>query len=243
MGLPSIEVRGLDYRYQPAGPPVLRGVDLTLEEGWRCLLVGANGAGKTTLLAILGGQYMVPEEAVRVLGRSAFHDTSLAREVAFLSGTFPFRGDVRVGSILDRSPGLDAARIAELVECLEVDRDWHMHRVSDGQRRRVQILLKLAHAPRVLLLDEVTTDLDVVVRSELLRLLQRESEERGATILYATHIFDGLDGWATHLCYLEHGRVARIAELDAIEELQALRRAGVWSPLHRLVEGWLRASR
>lgn len=44
--------------------------------------------------------------------------------------------------------------------------------------------------------------LDVVVRQDLLRWLRRESETRGATILYATHIFDGLDDWPTHLHYL-----------------------------------------
>ena len=49
---------------------------------------------------------------------------------------------------------------------------------------------------------QVTVSLDVVVRQDLLRWLRRESETRGATILYATHIFDGLDDWPTHLHYL-----------------------------------------
>ena len=66
-----------------------------------------------------------------------------------------------------------------------------MHRVSDGQRRRVQLLLGLVRPFDILLLDEVTTCLDVIVRQDLLRWLQRETETRGATVLYATHIFDG----------------------------------------------------
>jgi CCR4-NOT complex subunit CAF16 len=222
---------------------VLDDVGLALGQGLRCLLVGANGAGKTTLLAVLGGRYMVPEECVRVLGRPAFHDTSLARVVTFIGGPFPFRGDVPVRTILKRTPGLDPKRVAEIVECLDIDPDWHMHEVSDGQRRRVQILLKLVYPSRLLLLDEVTTDLDVVARADLLTFLRRETETRGATILYATHIFDGLDEWATHLCYMERGRVRLMDELAQIQELQALRRRGVTSPLHRLVEGWLRNER
>ena len=57
----------------------------------------------------------------------------------------------------------------------------------------------------MLLLDEVTVSLDVIVRMDLLAWLKRESEERGATVIYATHIFDGLDGWPTHLHYLKKG--------------------------------------
>lgn len=48
----------------------------------------------------------------------------------------------------------------------------------------------------------MTVSLDVIVRQDLLRWLKRESEVRGATILYATHIFDGLDDWPTHMHYL-----------------------------------------
>ena len=92
--------------------------------------------------------------------------------------------------------------ILQLLELLGVDPEWRMHQVSDGQRRRVQLLLGLVRPFEILLLDEITTSLDVVVRQDLLHWLQKESEVRGATIIYATHIFDGLDDWPTHLTYL-----------------------------------------
>lgn len=58
---------------------------------------------------------------------------------------------------------------------------------------------------QVLLLDEITVDLDVLGRADLMRFLQEECETRGATIIYATHIFDGLEFWPTHLAYLAGG--------------------------------------
>ncbi len=58
---------------------------------------------------------------------------------------------------------------------------------------------------QVLLLDEITVDLDVLGRADLLAYLRAETEERGACIVYATHIFDGLEAWATHLMYLADG--------------------------------------
>jgi CCR4-NOT complex subunit CAF16 len=60
----------------------------------------------------------------------------------------------------------------------------------------------------LLLLDEVTVDLDVLARAELMNFLTAECAERGATIVYATHIFDGLERWATHLALLASGRLA-----------------------------------
>jgi len=57
----------------------------------------------------------------------------------------------------------------------------------------------------VLLLDEVTVDLDVMVRDELLTFLRNDSIARGATILYATHIFDGLGSFPTHIAHMRFG--------------------------------------
>jgi CCR4-NOT complex subunit CAF16 len=240
---PAVAISGLDFRYPDAVEPVLRGLDFALPKAVRCLLVGRNGAGKSTLLALIAGRHMIADQAVRVLGRPAFADTSLVEHVAFLGGTFPFDVDLGVDEILARRPHVEAARRDRLIEVLGVDPRWRMSRVSDGQRRRVQILLALLAPAELLLLDEVTTDLDVIARADLLRFLRDESEGRGATILYATHILDGLEEWATHLAYLEGGRIRRFAPLDGITELEELRRARTPAPLLRLVDGWLRAPR
>jgi CCR4-NOT complex subunit CAF16 len=236
----AIEVNGLTFRYPTDERVVLDRVTLAVPRAARCLLVGANGAGKSTLLQILAGKYMLPAETVRVLGRAAFHDTTLTADRAFLGGAFPLDIDIGVDEILARADDVDPTRRDRLLRVLDVDTRWRMHRVSDGQRRRVQILLGLLRPVAVLLLDEVTTDLDVIARADLLELLREESDTRGLTILYATHIFDGLERWATHLCHLAHGRIVEMAPLDDIAELQALRASAVSSPLHRLVETWLR---
>jgi CCR4-NOT complex subunit CAF16 len=217
---PVIVARDLRFRYRGGSHWVLDGVDLAIERGSRCLVIGANGAGKTTLLRILAGKHMVDPEVVRVLGSSAFHDTELAGRVEFLGANFPFTVDLTVREVVDHQIGIDAARMAYLIEVLDIDPGWHMHAVSDGQRRRVQLLLGLMRPRDVLFLDE-------------------ESEQRGATVLYATHIFDALDEWATHLVYLVAGRVKVASRLDELAELREMegRRS---SPLFHLIEDWLR---
>ena len=61
----------------------------------------------------------------------------------------------------------------------------------------------------MLLLDEITVDMDVLGRLDLLDFFRQECEERGATIIYATHIFDGLEPWITHVSYVAQGKLLR----------------------------------
>lgn len=272
---PAIAVRGLDFRYpEPAGVtgvsdtrreagPLFAGLSLDIPAGSRCLLLGQNGVGKTTLLRVLAGRHLVPESAVRVLGRSAFHDTSLAGRVVFLGGPFPFDVDLSVAEILrgrrheeagPARPGVAEgreARLSRLLTVLGIDPAWRMARLSSGQRRRVQILLGLLPEVEVVLLDEVTADLDVLARADLLDLLREESEARGVTVVYATHVLDGLTRWATHLLFLSPGagpggpgsRVRALAPLAEVPELVALQQAGAPAPLLQLTERWLREDR
>jgi len=87
----------------------------------------------------------------------------------------------------------------ELVEILDINLEWRMHAVSDGERRRVQLAMGLLRPWTVLLLDEITVDLDLLSRSNFLNFLKRESESRACTIVYATHILDNLAAWPSHL--------------------------------------------
>jgi CCR4-NOT complex subunit CAF16 len=237
--MPTIQITDLSFAYRLGDTLALSDVTFGVEAGERCLLVGANGAGKTTLLRVIAGKHMIDRDVVQVFSRPAFHDTSLAAEVALLGGPFPFEVDVRVGDMVGAT-GADPRRRERLIEILDVDLDWHMHRISDGQRRRVQLLIGLLHPCRVLLLDEVTTDLDLVGRADLLAFLREETELRGACVLYATHIFDRMEGWASHIALLDRGRLALKRRLDELDALRRLRVAGAEAPLSQLVEGWLR---
>jgi CCR4-NOT complex subunit CAF16 len=232
----AIEVRDLHFAYRGDRQEVLGGIDLQIAAGRRVLVIGANGAGKTTLLRVIAGKHMVDASTVQVLGRSAFHDPELSTRIEMLGGRFPFEVDLSVAEILGRQRDVDPARRDRLIEVLGVDVGWHMHAVSDGQRRRVQLLLGLMRPRELLLLDEITTDLDLIARQDLLAFLRSESERTGTTILYATHIFDTLERWATDLIYLVGGKILLHAPIATLPELSA---PGS-EPLVAIVERWLR---
>jgi CCR4-NOT complex subunit CAF16 len=226
-----IAIDRLTFTYPGTTTPVFDDLSLSVPAGARCLLLGANGVGKSTLLRLIAGKHLIANQTIRVLGRPAFQDTSLAGDVAFMGGPFPFSIDVSVGEILAGRSGIDPARRARVMDVLEIDPGWRMHRVSDGQRRRVQILLDLERTLSVILLDEVTADLDVLSRADLLGFLREESEQRGVTILYATHVLDGIADWATHLAFLSPGR------LRCFESVVA------GYPLRQSCERWMREDR
>jgi CCR4-NOT complex subunit CAF16 len=238
---PAVEVNDLTFSYPGAREPVLHRLSFALPAGARCLLLGANGAGKSTLLRLIAGRHMLGAGVARVLGRPAFQDTTLAGDVAFLGGPFPFAADISVRDILAARPGVDAKRRAAVLAMLDVDPAWRMHQVSDGQRRRVQLLLDLERTVRVILLDEVTAELDVLARADLLRFLREESGTRGVTTIYASHVLDGLEAFATDVAFLSRGRLRFFGPLP--DALAAAPPGAAGSTLHRLCEAWMREDR
>jgi CCR4-NOT complex subunit CAF16 len=242
---PAVELSDLRFTYPAAQRPVFDGLSLVIPKGARCLLLGGNGVGKSTLLRLVAGRYLISPEVIRVFGRPAFHDTGLAGEVAFLGGAFPFTVDISVREILAGRPGVDPGRRGHLMQVLEIDPAWRMHQVSDGQRRRVQILLDLERSVRLVLLDEVTADLDILARLQLLRFLRAESEDMAVTTVYATHVLDGLQDWATHLLFLGRAGVRYFGEIGSLPELAGSSGAQPGSPssLHRLCERWMAEDR
>merc|ERR1711966_271157 len=166
-----------------------------------------------------------------------------SRAVSFAGTNVAYQADVTVRRMLETAGEYDLARLQRLLEVLDVNMDWRMHMVSDGQRRRVQILMGLIKPFEVLLLDEVTVDLDVVARADLLKYLEKECQTRGATIVYATHIFDGLERWATHIGRITSGVMVKCGPLEAYDDFQALLASKAKSPLLKCVMAWLREER
>eukprot|EP00922_Rhytidocystis_sp_ex-Travisia-forbesii_P019046 GHVS01028268.1.p1 GENE.GHVS01028268.1~~GHVS01028268.1.p1 ORF type:complete len:271 (+),score=25.39 GHVS01028268.1:100-912(+) len=240
-----VDVRNLSFSYENEQSDYqkvkgLHEVSFQVKKGSRVLVVGGNGAGKSTLLSILGGKKMInPGDSALILGRPVFNDTSLSRNVMYMGEWWKHEVfmDVTLADCL--SEQLQCSRVKRLCRLLDVDLSWRISRVSDGQRRRCQLLANLAEPRDIYIMDEATTDLDVVARDSLMRMLREETENRNATILYATHIFDNLEGWPTHILYLKRGRIALFSQMDQVDRYHQLKADGVLNPLYSMVRDWL----
>ncbi|KAL4245820.1 P-loop containing nucleoside triphosphate hydrolase [Abortiporus biennis] len=244
----EIYSKELTYRHRPhdeESEPSLKDITFGLPKGSRTLLIGANGAGKSTLLQILAGKRLLTREGtdVRIKGKDVFRQ--YPGGVTFLGTEWAMnpvvRGDIVVSDFLNSVGGYrHKERRDKLLDILDVDLDWHMHAISDGERRRVQLVMGLMGEWDVLLLDEVTVDLDVLVRDDLLTFLKKDSEDRGATILYATHIFDGLDAFPTHIA---HMRLGSFVKPPTAWPFPGVKEVGARTRLYTVALDWLREDR
>lgn len=201
----------------------------------------ANGAGKTTLLRLLSGKRLAPNGTVSIAGVDPFKDG--LEGVTYLGLEWVLnpivRTDIDVPTLLASVGGnYYHARRDELVEILDIDLSWRMHTVSDGERRRVQLAMGLLRPWRVLLLDEITVDLDLLTRSNFLAFLKRETKSRACTIVYATHILDNLAQWPTHLVHMHMGLVKGWGSMEKFD-INAVQKSGN-SQLGELVLEWLK---
>ncbi|KAL2816387.1 P-loop containing nucleoside triphosphate hydrolase protein [Aspergillus cavernicola] len=217
---PDIQVQGLSYKFQD-GSSGLMDVGLDLPAGSRTLLIGANGAGKTTLLRLVSGKRLAPSNTISIAGKDPFKEglegvTYLGVEWVLNSIV---RTDIDVPTLLASIGGSAyPERRDELVDILDIDLRWRMHAVSDGERRRVQLAMGLIRPWQVLLLDEITVDLDLLSRSNFLAFLKRETESRPCTIVYATHILDNLAQWPTHLVHMHLGNVRQWGPIEKFSD-------------------------
>lgn len=249
-----------------------RGVeDINLQIPWGTtnLLVGPNGAGKSTLLKILAGKTLIKEGKLKLGGFDPFefslarheqHNSDINNYISYLGTEWAnnevVKRDIPVKLLISSIGGETySERRDELIQIMDLDPDWSMAYISDGERRRVQLVMGLLKPWKLLLLDEVTVDLDVIVRLNLLSFLKRECRERNSCVIYATHIFDGLGkDWCDRVIHLNDGKKADDVLIDNIsftndlEEVQISRdsnsmiswiKVALAESLHPLVLRWL----
>lgn len=230
-----VRVRSLVKRY--GRTVALDGAKMEVPEGAFYLMVGPNGAGKTTLLKVLLGLVSADAGESEVLGRSPARSGARIRARV---GYVPERQDAPYGWMrVDRMvrnhaayhPRWDAAYAERLAEVLELRPRVRYGQLSKGQQRRVQILMALAHRPRLLILDEPTDGLDPVMRERVQELLADHLSESPTSVLVSTHIVHEMEQLADRLGVLSSGRVeAQVAR----EELhRSVRRYRIEVP-----DGW-----
>ena len=230
----ALQLNDLAFSFGLSAPPVFSNINLTIQKGARVVLVGANGAGKTTLLNVIGGKRKPSCGAATVLGHDSFEYTPLSLKMNLVTSNWDEDLTLPVKTLVGNAiKGAHRSRVQALADALGIAELMHaeLADLSDGQRRRVQLFCKLVPMREVVLLDEATNSLDVLCRAALLSFLHDESELRGATIVFCTHIFDGLDGWATELVHLDNKALHHHVKAEELPAGQSL---------YQVVSGWLK---
>jgi len=232
-----------DVVFRRNGSEILHGIDLTVRAGERWALLGPNGAGKSTILGFCGAQTHPTSGTVEVLGRRLGRTElqALRRDIGHVNPRHPVRSAISVrdavltgitGTIelpmrwepapaeIERAEAL----IAEVGLTARRDAVWPT--LSQGERGRALIARALVARPRLLLLDEPTTGLDVAAREQFLETvdgLARAAPEL-ATIL-VTHHLEELPETTTHAIVIAHGSAVASGTVDAVVTTETISRA------------------
>ncbi|MFD9029891.1 ABC transporter ATP-binding protein [Streptomyces sp. NPDC059567] len=235
-----LEVRNLSVTYGSgaAAVPAVRGVDLTLAAGQKLGVAGESGCGKSTMAlallrllppsARLTGEILLDGEdvlamkwgrlrAVRWAGASivfqgAMHSLNavhrigdqIAEPLLTHGRSTPAAARKRVGELLEHV-GLPAARAAA-----------YPHELSGGQRQRVMIAMALACGPRLIVADEPTTALDVMIQAQILRLIERLVADDEISLLMISHDLAVLADTCDRLAVMYAGRVVEEGPARAV---------------------------
>lgn len=189
--------------YTIGGKTVLKDLSLTFAEGRRTAVIGPNGAGKSTLLRLLAGLARPSNGRILLDGRDihAFGRRELAQKLAVLPqgvtappdttvrrlvgyGRFPYHSYFQAGS-----PRLDREAIDWAMQVTKVTelQARQVSSLSGGERQRAFLAMTLAQQPKILLLDEPTTYLDIAHQLEVMQIIERLNREYGMTIIMVLH--------------------------------------------------------
>ena len=235
--MPAIEVRGLSFAYPGAEAAVLEGLDWSVPQGAFALLVGGTGSGKSTLLSLLKPEISPTGECageLRVLGESvADMDVRTSAERVGYVFQDPENQIVCETVWHEMAFGLEnlgmprdemRRRVAETSYFFGLE-DW-LHRDTDtlsgGRKQLLSLAAVLALRPRVLLLDEPTSQLDPVAEKNFLHALFRVNRELGCTVVVATHQPRPMLEYATCAYRIEGGRVREVADMASLGRREPL---------------------
>ncbi|WP_461569522.1 ABC transporter ATP-binding protein [Thermincola ferriacetica] len=231
--LPLFEIKNLIYYYPDIEKPALNNINLTIEEGEFLLVAGGSGSGKSSLARALAG--LIPDfyggkfgGKVLFQGRNLreIDRRSLAREVGIVFQD-PEKQLVMTSVEAEIAFGLENLslpqdemfrRVAEVMSFLDLSavKDEFTGNLSGGQKQRLALASVLAMQPKVLILDEPTSQLDPVAAEELLNLVKRLNEEMGLTIILIEQRLERCFHVADRLIIMERGEILKDGEADEV---------------------------
>lgn len=201
---------------------ILEDISLSIKEGELTTLLGENGCGKSTLLNILSG-YELPDE-----GQVTYKDVSLGKI------NFPFIHDIffvhekidymlkmnideYINLLKEKIPNWNEVIFQQMVKDRKIDLAKNFQSYSRGQRMQISLMIGLASSAKVLLLDEITSVIDVYGRKYFLDLLEKYVEQ-GNTVVITTNIINELEYYTDNLIVIKDKKIALNQSVKAIPD-------------------------
>jgi zinc/manganese transport system ATP-binding protein len=236
---PLIDLKGIYTAYEGSDLPVIRDATLQVMAGEFVIIGGPNGAGKTTLLESINGLVPITGGTARICGMDIRRDAhAIRKRVGYVIQNFAFdpltpfsveqvvlMGRYGLLGWLRRPGEADFRAVESAMKLLGIEdlARQPIGRLSGGQQQKVLIAQNIAREPKILLLDEPFSNLDLVTRDFIARVL-RDLADGGCTIMMVSHAFDGLPGDRLRIVAMNGGSICLNEECRADEVEEQVRR-------------------
>jgi ABC-2 type transport system ATP-binding protein len=196
----TLEIKNVSYKYDK--DLVLKNINLNIKESSFLVLLGLNGAGKSTLFALITRLLKLQEGEIFInsFPISNYKKALESIGIVFQEPTLDLDLTVRqnlifYGSLKGISFKETMDSIKEELSTLELEEklDVKVRALNGGHRRRVEILRALINDPKLILLDEATSGLDIKSRYSIISYVKEIVKKRGISVLWITHLFDEID--------------------------------------------------
>ena len=197
-------------------------VDLAVEEGEIFGFIGPNGAGKSTTIRTLLGLIKKTSGSAKIFGMDCERDkVKILAEVGYLPGEVFYYDRMRAIDLLRYSASFYkkdcTQRIRELADALSLDLNKKIEDMSLGNKKKVGIVQGLLHSPKLIILDEPTSGLDPLMQRTFFDLFLRETE-RGATVLFSSHILGEVQRICDRVAIIKEGRIVDLRSIDDLRK-------------------------
>lgn len=215
-----IKIRALSKIYAN-GYRALDQIDLDINKGEILALLGPNGAGKTTLISTICGLLSPTSGTVTVAGHDIIEEYRLTRsQIGLVPQELTLGAFESVWNTVNFSRGLfgllpDTEYLEQLLKDLSLwdKRHSELRALSGGMKRRVLIAKALSHQPNILFLDEPTAGVDVELRQDMWKMVDRLNSS-GVTIILTTHYIEEAEAIADRVGVINNGRLLLVDEKE-----------------------------
>jgi len=213
-----IEARGLTKRF--GSTRALDGISFAIPEGKIVGLIGPNGAGKTTALkAVLGLTRF--EGSLNVLGRDPYRQRhEIMQDVCFIADVAVLPRWIRVQQVVDfvaaTHPRFRREVCDQFLSRTDIKRTSRVRELSKGMITQLHLALVMAIDAKLLVLDEPTLGLDILMRKQFYETLLNDYFDGQRTILVTTHQVEEIEHILTDLLFINHGRIVLDSSMDDV---------------------------
>lgn len=219
-----MEIEGLSKNYKNFS---LTDINLKIPYGHIVGLIGENGAGKTTLISLILNQIKRSDGSIKIFGKDNLQkEKEIKEDIGFVMDECCFHNCLSPNNIQKIMQQIyrnwDSSQYTQLLKNFQIVNTKKISEMSKGMKSKLMLAVAMSHHPKFLILDEITSGLDPVIRDDILMFLKDFVRNGENAVFFSTHITSDLDKVADDIAFLNNGQLVFYENIKKLKNEYAL---------------------